>query len=111
MNTFFAIALLLLLGTVFGLALTLRASRRAKSALQQKFSVVESDLAALTERLETVEKLQEEELSQDQIEYRDKIQAQYAVLFQQVQDAFKTEIKTVQFRDQHHCKEQQLSCE
>lgn len=73
----------------------LREANKAKAVLQQKLSVVESAVEALTIRLSVVEKQQKEELSQDQIDYRDKLQAQYAALFQQIQDAFKAEIKTV----------------
>lgn len=73
----------------------LRVSNLANSALQHKVSMVEYCLGILSERVGKVEKSQEEELSQDQLDYKDKLQAQYAVLFQKIQEDFKAEVKTV----------------
>ena len=73
---------------------------RSKSALRKKLCLVESNLSKILQnqefsdrRLSIVEKLQQEKLSQDQIDYRDKLQAQYSLLFEQIQDTFKVEVK------------------
>ena len=73
----------------------------ARNALQHKLSVVESTVAeqhlalsSYEDRLSKVEAVQEEELTQDQAEYRDQLQAQYAALFKQIEDNMKNDLKT-----------------
>lgn len=99
MNTFVTVSLVLAL---VGMAWRLWSVHRSKSALQQKLSVVESSVALLEsrliaslDRLSAVERQQKEELSQDQLDFRDKLQAQYSLLFQKIQDDFKAEVKAV----------------
>ena len=87
--------IILLLLTSAGLGYAHFKMRIARNALQQKLSVVESAVALVASRLDKVEEIQKEELSQEQIDYRDKLQLQYAVLFQQVQDRMAAELKTV----------------
>jgi len=69
--------------------------RASKFALQQKLSVVQSGVNKCEARLEQVEKNQREELSQEQIDYRDKLQTQYSVLYQQIRDGVKDELKSL----------------
>ena len=78
-------------------------------ALQKKLSAVEWTVAlvdarldrlekaqALVDaRLDRLEKAQEENLTQDQIDFRDKLQAQYESVFQQIQDRMAQELKAV----------------
>jgi len=75
--------------------------RSSRNALQQKLSVVEltvvdqqDALREFGERLNKVEAAQVEELSQDQIDYRDQLQAQYAVIFKQIEDNMKSNLKS-----------------
>ena len=74
--------------------------RASRSALQQNLSVVECTvveqgvgLAKCLDRLDRMENQQREDLTQDQIDYRDKLQAQYAALFQQIQDNMDADLK------------------
>lgn len=74
--------------------------RASRSALQQNLTVVQSTLAVqgpllaqCVDRLNQMENQQREDLTQDQIDYRDNLQAQYAVLFQQIQDNMKNDLK------------------
>lgn len=97
MNVFIVVSLLVITSLVIiGLLIwRIRELYKIKVGLQQKISVVESEIETLVNRLSIVEKQQKEELSQDQITYRNKIKAQYANLFQQIKDTFEAEIKTV----------------
>jgi len=69
------------------------ASHLHKVALQQKLAVVSSVVQKLESRLFEVEKQQKQELSPDQMDFKDKIHTQYAVLFQKVQDDFLQKMK------------------
>jgi len=93
------IAILALIASL-GLGIWCYRLRASRNALQQKLSVVESTLevqgpllAQCVDRLNQVECQQREQLTQDQIDYRDGLQAQYAVLFQQIQDNMKNDLK------------------
>jgi ABC-type bacteriocin/lantibiotic exporter with double-glycine peptidase domain len=73
----------------------------SRNALQRKLSVVESAVAEqnsvlleFENRLSKIQAIQEEELTQDQAEYRDQLQAQYAALFKQIEDNMKNDLKT-----------------
>jgi hypothetical protein len=103
MTAAFIAILALALATTLGIAVLgiwcyyLHTSR---TALQQKLSVVESAqadlgplLAQAIDRLNRIEREQKEKLTQDQIDYRDKLQAQYAVLFKQIQDNMENDLK------------------
>ena len=50
-------------------------------------------MAQAIDRLNRIEREQKEKLTQDQIDYRDKLQAQYAVLFKQIQDNMENDLK------------------
>ena len=78
-----------------GLYILWRRATKAGSALQQRFSVVESLAEESRTRLSVLERRLAEDLTQDQIDYRDKVQAQYAALFQKVEEDFKSEVKGV----------------
>lgn len=80
---------------ILALGLLLRRSNKAKSALQQRLSVVESGVEAMGTRVSVVERRLAEDLTQDQIDYRDKVHAQYATLFQKLEEDFKSEVKGV----------------
>jgi len=88
------IILVVLLLAVAGLAYSRIQLQASRNALQHKLSVVESALLAYEERLARVEAAQEEELTQDQAEYRDRLQAQYAALFKQIEDNMRNDLKT-----------------
>lgn len=94
------IAIVALIATV-GLGVWCYRLRSSRNALQQKLSVVESTLmeqgpllAQAINRINQLERREKENLTQDQIDYSDKLQAQYAVLFQQIQDNMKVVLKT-----------------
>lgn len=61
--------------------------------LQRKLSVVEHSLAETCGRLEEVEKARHSELTQEQEDYRDKVQAQYGALFCQMKEQFSKAIR------------------
>ena len=91
------ISLLVAVAVLFGCCIRLFLSR---NILQRKLSVVESvmedqqtSMLTVLKRLAKVEKAQKEELTQDQIDYRDQIKAQYAVLFAQVEKDVKKHVE------------------
>lgn len=93
------IAIVALIATV-GLGVWCYRLRSSRNALQQKLSVVESTLmeqgpllAQAISRINQLERREKENLTQDQIDYRDKLQAQYAVLFKQIQDNMTNDLK------------------
>lgn len=93
------IAIVALIATV-GLGVWCYRLRSSRNALQQKLSVVESTLmeqgpllAQAISRINQLERREKENLTQDQIDYRDKLQAQYAVLFKQIQDNMANDLK------------------
>lgn len=62
----------------------------SRRILQRKLSVVKSMLDVHELRLTAVEAAQKQELTQDQIDYKKKVEAQYATLFDQIQKSVKT---------------------
>ncbi len=72
---------------------------RSRDSLQLRLSVVESAVRSVEEfsaqQAKTIELLQQEkELTQEQVDYRDKVKAQYASLFKQIQDKMKEDLKS-----------------
>lgn len=57
----------------------------SKFVLQRKLSVVELNLVSIKAQMQEIEFRQQEKLTQDQVEFRDRIKAQYALLFEEVQ--------------------------
>lgn len=94
MNIFFSIILLIVIAVIW-LGYLLRRANRANVDLQHKLDVVESLANNLRDRLLSVERQQQESLSQDQLDYRDKVNAQYATLFKKLEEDFKLEVKGV----------------
>lgn len=95
-----AVIVLGFLASLFGICLF--RERKAKLALQQRLSVVESTLTATAigldhakQRISGLEYQREQELTQEQIDYKDQLQAQYAVLFQKIESDLKKDLQEV----------------
>lgn len=76
--------------------------RSSRNALQHELSVVKSDVSSHQESLEAIqrtieamERRQQLELTQEQIDFKEKLQTQYAVLFRQVEEKLREDLKAI----------------